>query len=565
MRKLSIRITIFVLLLTMLAATLAGCGGKEDPIPSTSVTSTPSSSDASNETPDEPTDEMLERNSVSLPLTEDGESFTLWIRNSEQFEGFVDFYDSEYFKHMEERTGVRMEFLHPVTGSETEHFNLLIAGENLPDFMNSFHSFYSLGIEHAIENDYVIPLNEYVNIMPDYYYYCTETDEVALQAVSDSGYLWGVHFISHVPQGAYRGLGIRQDWLDKSNLEKPTTIAEMERVLFDFKEKYTNGHGPLSLLSVGTSREGSLVGSYNVVGTNFMSSNGFLQKDGKVFFGPIEPGFKDYLTQMNDWWNKGLVFEEFTSNVTFFQTDQEDVVLDRVGIFDYTYTYSSTYKAVSEDPDFRVVALTTPRLNDEMEYSDIQVRLGQSKIRPENSIVITGACSDVELACKYWNYEFTDDGIILSNYGIEGLTFNYNANNEPEYTELFLETGGGNISYAQKKWLARDMGSFTIYTREVAPLDDDQKAAESIWGKVGAGYLISTNVSMTADENTEFSNRISDIRTLCEENIPQFIMGTKNLEGDYDQFIQNIYNLGIEKCIELKQAAVDRYYDRTWK
>ena len=40
------------------------------------------------------------------------------------------------------------------------------------------------------------------------------------------------------------------------------------------------------------------------------------------------------------------------------------------------------------------------------------------------------------------------------------------------------------------------------------------------------------------------------------------MIGELNFEDDWDDFVQELKDMGLERCVELKQAALDRYYER---
>jgi putative aldouronate transport system substrate-binding protein len=66
---------------------------------------------------------------------------------------------------------------------------------------------------------------------------------------------------------------------------------------------------------------------------------------------------------------------------------------------------------------------------------------------------------------------------------------------------------------------------------------------------------------MTSEESDTFSSRYSDIQTYLEQMIPSFIIGAVSFD-QWDEFIDNIERMGIEECIAVEQAALDRYYER---
>ena len=63
------------------------------------------------------------------------------------------------------------------------------------------------------------------------------------------------------------------------------------------------------------------------------------------------------------------------------------------------------------------------------------------------------------------------------------------------------------------------------------------------------------------DEGAEYSSLYTDIETYVQECNVKFIMGQMSLD-DYEAYRNTLKAMGIERCIELQQAALDRYYAR---
>lgn len=538
-----------LLTIMLIIALFTGCANDN----ATTPTATPEPVEPSNPNTEVSPDESTQINNVKLPLTEEPVTFIMWTRNGTIFDGFNDYEDNEVYKEMERRTGVNLDFLHPTTGSENEAFQLLMVSQDYPDFLHGAASYYLGGMDKAIQDGVTIRLNELAEqYMPNYVYRLNINKDVKRQSLSDSGNLWGVHHVVDRPQGAFFGLGIRQDWLDKEGLSKPRTMSEFENVLYIFREKYTReNHPPLYLSSAGFSFGYSLAGSYNVAGRDYINV------DGEVRYSPMEPGFKEYLMKLADWYAKGLIDPDSmaTSNVL---PPTDTITNDDIGVYDYIYTFSSMYKLSAADPDYRLVALTTPAL-DGKSYADIHVRQQNDWIRVGNSMAISTSCKDVVLACKYWDYFFCDDGIILSNYGIEGDTFEYDADGNPQYTEKALSFG--NISYTQTKYCLHNHPVYTIWSRELSVLDDDQKAAESIWGQAGSEYIMPQGVTLTEAEGAEHSEIKSTLDTFVNENAALFITGQKSFD-EWDKFTATLKDIGYERAVEIQQIALDRYFAR---
>ena len=552
------KILAFLLAALMVMGLFAGCtnGGDE-----TSATP-PASSTPNDEKNDDNQDDEIppyERNAVVLPLTTDAVGFKLWIANATAFDGFGDYYDNFFFQNMELRTGVKMDFISPSTGTENETFQLMITSQDYPDFLQGVFTYYVGGMDKAIEDEVIIRLNELAEqYMPNYNYHRTRLPEIERLSLTDTGNLWGVQHIVDRPQGAFIGLGIRQDWLDDAGLATPGTMDELENVLSVFKDNYTlDSTGPLWLPMTGFSYGSSLNGSFNVVGT--MVNQGFMNKDGVATYAPLEQGYKDYLMMLADWYQKGLVYRDFTSDAPVLP-NTELVTNDKIGVYDYVYTFSSMYAISAADPAYHLVALTTPRVSADQSYSDIHVRQQQFYIRSGNSMGMTTNIPDdkLEIACRYWDYPFSDDGIILGNYGVEGETFEYDENNQPQYNEFALAMG--NISYTQVKYAIHNGPTYCIWSRELAVLDADQQACESIWGVAGSEWIM-PEVTLTDAEGREFTSIISDINTLVSENAPRFILGQKSFD-EYDAFVAQINSMNVARAVELQQNALDRFNAR---
>ena len=72
---------------------------------------------------------------------------------------------------------------------------------------------------------------------------------------------------------------------------------------------------------------------------------------------------------------------------------------------------------------------------------------------------------------------------------------------------------------------------------------------------------IPSSMTMTDAENQEYVAMYTDIETLANENTVKFITGEKDL-SEWDDFVAQLKQYGIERCIELQQAALDRYNKR---
>ena len=92
------------------------------------------------------------------------------------------------------------------------------------------------------------------------------------------------------------------------------------------------------------------------------------------------------------------------------------------------------------------------------------------------------------------------------------------------------------------------------------PMEQQQKAMV-LWSDNDAGSTLPPRMLNTAEESEEINNSITEIETFVEEKTYQFIMGTESMEH-YDSFLEQLKTLNIDRVLELKQEAYDRYQSR---
>ena len=87
---------------------------------------------------------------------------------------------------------------------------------------------------------------------------------------------------------------------------------------------------------------------------------------------------------------------------------------------------------------------------------------------------------------------------------------------------------------------------------------DDSRVIES---SVALASQQDFSALLNAEEKEELDGIYNDIVTTYYENVLQFIMGVRPL-SEFDAFTDQLHSMGIDRCIEIVQGALDRYYAR---
>lgn len=69
-------------------------------------------------------------------------------------------------------------------------------------------------------------------------------------------------------------------------------------------------------------------------------------------------------------------------------------------------------------------------------------------------------------------------------------------------------------------------------------------------------------VTLTIEETENLGSAVNDIATYVEEYSAQVVTGQKNLDATWDEYVAHIEAMNLQRCIEVYQAACDRFNAR---
>lgn len=546
-----------LLLSLALVLSLGACGGNGGS--STSSEASPSStteeSGAAAESGDESQAETAETGEFQLPIVDEPTALSYFVADDSNAAIMTtDWNDNEFYQEMERRTGVHLEFEMVSSADYQTNFNLMIASGNLADMIYVGASYYAEGVDAAIDDGYFLDLTDLVDeYMPNYERIRTSDVQYELLSTTDSGRLGAVYELRQSKQGPWLGLWIRQDWLDDLGLETPVTFDDYHEVLTAFKNE-KGATAPLILNFSGSDGEfGTMSGGLNVL------NSWQLDETGKVNFGPYMDAWKEYVTIMHQWYTEGLIDPDFMA--TDERTaDMAKVVTGASGLFAALYTMPSVYEAASEDPNMDLAPVNPPVMN---EGDEGHIRLRDSYT--SGNTAISADSENWEVALRWLDYLYTEEGALLANYGVEGDTFEFDENGEPVFTDKILNNENGwTMTQTVASYLCPSAGiaNWSDWTRELAGVPEKDQACYDVWSEFSDDWRLPSSVTLTQDESTERAALYADISTIVKEQTAQFISGALDIESNWDAYISALEASGMERAIEITQAAYDRYLAR---
>lgn len=497
---------------------------------------------------------------VDLPLTDEPVTVTMWMGVNPNVLKITEDIgnDCALWNELASRTGVNLEFTVVNPDTESEKFNLMVASNDLSDIISNATTLYTNGGEAAVADEILIDHLPYLTeeLTPQICKLMEAYPDAVPEALTESGWLAGMPQLSMQTETTQTfGPMIRKDWLDELGLNVPETYDELHDVLAAFKEK-KGADAPLLLNYAATGINNGLVEGYGIFGlvADAAMSEPYYQVDDTVMYGPIQPEFKEYLTMIHDWYQEGLIWQDFMS-YTDFQNPPTDVILaDRAGVFYAEVTYIATLEDASNTEGFELVAIP-----DFVRNSGDTIPFKEERAYAASTPwSISTQCECPELLMQWCNYMYTDEGALLCNYGIEGESFEYNENHVPVFTDLVLNNPDMSTTVALFMYCL-DRGPFyRDETREQSGYSQAQKDASGIWQSnmsVGRGI---GSTSLNTEESSEVNQFYGDIKTYIEQSVLEFIIGNRDL-AEFDEYVSHIEGMGIDKVTACYQDAYQRY------
>ena len=573
------RIVSLLLASALLSALMAGCGGTGAGA-SADSSAAPAVSEQEQTSAPAPTaapqtdsvEESAEEASTSepaaqfapyewpLPLTEDGATFSISMMINPQLASyFAGYEDNPSWQEYSKRTGVNFEFQNISAMNIGEQYNLMFASGDYPDIMHSGLSYYSSGPDSAVNDGVIVDLAPYLEeYAPNYLYWIDKVDGFA-NITTDEGYRPGFVHILHTPSITRSGPVTRGDWMEALNIDTPNTIDELHDMLLAMYREY----GAQCEFDASASAFSGAWGTNLTISTFPSVSYPIYQVDGQVVYGPVTDEAKDYLKTMKSWLDEGILYKDFATRTSNFGTLSDFAA----GVFSYYNGDTdalATANAYFTDPNATIVALpyAVRQEGDVIPFDGYHT--STSTLTGQGTFSITSSCPDVELAVSVLDWRYSEEGSFLFNYGIEGISFEYDANGEPQYTDLIVKNENG----LSATWLAAvymdEYGYVEKYTKFDSQMTQQQLEAREIWSDhVESLYDLPKALTLTAEESELFSKNMADIASYTSESILKMLTGEMDIDQDYGTFVDTIYSMGLQDCIDCYQAALTRYNARS--
>ncbi len=511
----------------------------------------------------------------------DGQVITIMVEEKNAMDGVS--VNDEYIgvKMIEEKFNVDLQFVPFAGDTETREaqYLLTVSSEDMPDLIFGKNRDY-YGYQKLYDDGIAMDLTEIIETkMPNYKKILEEDPDLARDLRTQDGkYLFVARQKTTeemATTGNGMGLLIRQDWLDAVGKEAPTTIEEWYDVLTAFKTMDPNGNGQQDEIPFDA---GSWALCYLAVAYETVFPNQFENIEESLFivpgtttveYGPRTQEFKEFLEEMNKWYNEGLLggLVDEEGNPGFSGNAMEDAITGNlVGAFkgngdagDTTLEDSLVTLLQQKNPAASFTALSNPMTDDGTIYCSRRLGRGTGQ-----QTIVTTDCDCIDAVATVLDYMLSEEGTTLLTWGEEGVTYEVDENGNKylteqglseytmengELTRYFKMYGGGDTT------IFPTIGCFDLGS---AQANEYPKYASGVWGNADITLTFPKDIILTAEQNDKVSSDNSELATYAEDMIFKFITGEEPL-SNFDAFVSNLERMGISDIVNTYQEIYDAY------
>lgn len=291
---------------------------------------------------------------------------------------------------------INVELVHvtlPSGMDYTERLMVLVAGGDTPDVIDTDKTM----ISKLLQEDLIIPLEDYMTkeYIPNIMRISADWDSVMEKLVWSDGHIYTIPSVKNNPLTEHPW--IRQDWLDKLELDMPTTLEELSDVLKAFSQGDPNGDG----IAVYGSMANEFWGFAPYMDAFGAGLGWYPGEDGLPEIGILSPRIKEALAYCKDLIDSGAVNMDFVTT-TYDQVNEKL----RAGLVGYLYGWNGNEqldRMREVYPDAEWVPMTPVKGVYDKGYINM--------VEPDpvrNWYAISKDCKDVEAVLRLMDYMATD-------------------------------------------------------------------------------------------------------------------------------------------------------------
>ncbi|SHH67043.1 hypothetical protein [Clostridium grantii] len=459
------------------------------------------------------------------------------------------------FQKLGELTNVYLKnTANEVATNSTEQFQLQ-AVDGFPADIYGGNSLAQYFIQYGQEGAFKA-INEYWDYAPNFRKFLDEHKDIEAAITAPDG---NIYYIPYVVDGdVSRTYFMRTDWLDKLGLEVPDTVEDLEKVLIAFRDEDPNGNGEKDEIPYFNDKWQEMLRLSNLWGARVYGNDSydehFIPDDNdKLYNSLVQPEFKVAVENISRWYDEGLIDQEiFTKG----SSSRKEYLPTNVGGMTHEWVASTSgYNDKVDVEGFKFEGIIPPTGTNGEKWEEHE----RIPVKPDGW-AISSNCDDVATAIAYLDYMWTEEGRILTNFGVEGVSYTM-VDGKPVFTDEVL-----NGEKAVNAYLEEDMGAqlkggyWQDYNYE---LQWTNAIGQDVVSKyTGGKYSVKQlpPFQFTTEGQAIVDKYLSNINAYMEETIQSWILGDyKDIDAQWDKYVATLDEMGLQELQAAYQEGYDNY------
>ncbi|WP_129723842.1 extracellular solute-binding protein [Xylanivirga thermophila] len=374
-----------------------------------------------------------------------------------------------------------------------------------------------------------------------------------------------MYWFSNLHKKLYKGtepapvaltMNIRKDWLDKLNIPVPTTADEYFNALKTMRDKDANGNGQKDeILIYDPARFNGAIAQWFGLGIDITAVD---MENKKVVSPWYQEGVKDYFKYLQ------RLVKENIIDASLIGAGSEEV------------QQKITENKTASITDYNLETYREPTIEGGGEYMPLMPLKAVDGIEPAAQLespflvwqkfAVTKNCKNPEAAIAFFDIIYSEEYADLLFWGIEGLTYEVGDDGVKKFKDI---TGSFDTQLANEGKIAgQQVFGDTVFPRvQFANLEyelqgrPEYKTNHQLEIMTYKPYFYNKNyLAIPDDDQLEKKTQIlNDITTYSEELATKLALGQKSLD-DWDKYMADLKELGLDELIEIDQQLLDRYF-----
>lgn len=511
-----------------------------------------------------------------FPITSEKVTFDVWIEGGSD----TDWSNNGWLKETEDITNIAINVIPSSSADALNKRNLLLASGDYPDmFLTDWTAIFSQAdvMQFGVKEEILVPITPYLEEYGKEINYIFDYNPIfKLTSTAPNGEIYGVARFSECYHcSAYPKMYMRQDWLDKLNLQMPTTTEELREVLKAFVTGDPNGNGEADEIGLTGATTWNTMLEYCLLGWSFQNIKPdfwlYLTDAGEVDFAARTEAYREGLRYIKSLYDEGLI-----DPAAFSQKDDQMA------------------QTVRQDPkivgayvcDHVAMGVSNADYDEYKTYQIVKPIEGPSGMRaqPQNANegevqgfhgVITDACEYPEAAFRWLDYQLSEESMVKKGWGKEGVGWEIAPEgtkdlfgNPAKWVRLPTDETANPEAYAENKAYTFGIGpQADLAARRLAQLPevDDIYLTENYEQRITLDtnqvvefinpVRLPSTLFVAEQDSDEFNEIKTNLKDFVRKTCVQFIIGERDIENGWDAYLDELNNFKVDRYVEIYSAA----------